>query len=43
MEHLSADDLGTLGEALLDFTQASDLDDWLQGQHQIAPGWPTPQ
>jgi predicted transposase YdaD len=30
IERLSTTDLGALGEALLDFTQADDLDDWLQ-------------
>ena len=38
VEHLSADDLGTLGEALLDFTRASDLDTWLRGQRSNHAG-----
>jgi hypothetical protein len=32
IEELSPDNLDALGEALLDFTVAEDLDDWLQGR-----------
>lgn len=31
VEHRSAADLGSLGEDLLDFAHAADLDHWLQG------------
>jgi predicted transposase/invertase (TIGR01784 family) len=32
IDQLSAEDLGALGEALLDFSGSADLDRWLQGQ-----------
>jgi dsRNA-specific ribonuclease len=35
IRRLSIEQLENLGEAVLDFTSASDLTDWLQGQNNL--------